>query len=926
MVSATSPPQSTAQTNSGASRQTGRLKFADMLIKPVQRLCLYPLVLHTLLKHTGPDDSGKAELEAAMATMKRVADEVDEAGKRREQFLFAELVASRVDPQPPITKPLLSQLGHLKLSGTLDVLYHHVTMAPLVTPLRFRFLGVFLYKNWLLVVKVGKSGAYLPRHWFPLHKAELGSIEEHEGVLPHAFRLTIDRDHHFELAASSSRERGIWVDRLAASIRNAFDSDSQNATSALHPNSLPCSLTQSAAELSVPVLGRSSEVVSRSKSRSENGVDPLGDFLIQQSSASTSPDVLVRYASLAQRAAVDRGMVFSDSVLGARALTQRDGTFTPGGSLTRASPASTQSPTPTGSTSTVNLTSWHAATSPPTSSLSAAVGAAMGLARVAKRSSKQSVTNVFEAAAQQYLVNEELRLAEEGKAAHQSVRQANTTSGGEHSVTGSARSGYSSRRKRPSFAIGGSARPLTTFFNNSQPGYNSSSSQYLLSSDAVESPVPSPTSAGPPGSDSVASGSSSPRSTVPSDVKLKRRQSGSSATVLRDALASAGAWSRRGRSQSTDLDVGRISAMTQIHDDQSSVERVVSPHSIYPSIESADACPPSSAMALPDTYTGSLSRNDKLATTSAPASRPPSLRHAHSAGETPCRERSRTIASPSETKTLTAFPFDCGKSEPPIEAVLPAQSQRRRTASSFGNAMSAPMGSLRRNMSFNRRSWLGMGSKSEASSRRSSVVDSASDLVEGQESQGPYPPNSTLNNSHSDSGRGNFGRSATDTDLLPPVDSAASSRRPSPARSLSALASGKSSASYSTSLSLSQRQQLPAATTAIAAVKAKGSVSTSASGNGGGGFLTRTLSRRFLRSDSSSDSKPTAYVKDKDASVSPTSSPSSRGRGMNLRRFTSHASQTQELPTPLAEESERTSFDFGATGTADADVQNNPKI
>lgn len=910
---------SSTPTMSGASRQGGRLKFADLLIKPVQRLCLYPLVLHTLLKHTSPTDGGKDELEAAMAIMKRVADDVDEAGKRREQFLFAELVASRLEPKPPVTKALLSQFGSLELSGTLDVLHHHVTAAPLATPLRFRFLGIFLYSNWLLIAKVGKSGAYLPRHWFPLHKAELSSIEEHEGVLPHAFRVTVNGEHHFELAASSSRERALWVDRLAKTISAAIEGGGASAPSTDAANLLPSSLSDSMADLNLATSGRSAEVISRARSPSEGGVDPLSDFLTQQSNAATSAEVLVRYASLAQRAAVDRGMVFSDSVLGARAITQQDGTFTPGGSLTRNSPGSTLAPTPSGSTSTVNLTSWHAATTAPTSSLGAAVGAAMGLARAAKRSSNKSVTNVFEAAAQQYLANEELRLAEEGKNLTLQRGAGLDTAGasGDGSVAPSPRPGLSSRRKRASFAIGTSSRPLNSLFGAPVQATTTTGSPYMGGSEALESPISasSPTSAAASrrGSDAAPRETSSGQAAIPK-TKLKRRQSASSGTVLRDALASAGAWSRRGRSQSSDIDTGHLTMSQILPSDLSRGEEVASPTSACFSIDTSDTGGISTGPCSPEVGPEPFPTQGKLTTASAPASRPASIRHSRSAAAASGRERSQSIASPNETPSSTAFPFDTSlrrdstSQERPAGDPRAAPPPRRRTASSFGSIslVGPSMGTLKRNLSFNRRSWMSSGGRSEASSRRSSVVDAAagSDIMEDEEFQGPHTDTASAASSSQASlssrftSKTRFGRSATDTELI-----SASSGKTSSTSTQSSKPRSLTGALMNTRLSqpsVTAAKQPSSATTAIANVKATGSVSSLSSGSG---FLTRTFSRRSAGGSNA----------ERDSSTQ-TSGSTSRGSrpSLSLRRFTSQASSSASygMPTPLAEENERTSFDF----------------
>ncbi|CAO1638871.1 unnamed protein product [Sympodiomycopsis kandeliae] len=884
--------------SNGGKQQGGRLKFADLLIKPVQRLCLYPLVLHTLLKHTGPDDVGKEELQAAMATMKTVADQVDAAGRRREQFLISELVASRLDPQPPVTKALLSRIGPLELSGTLDLLYHHFQIAPLVAPLRFRFLGLFLYHHWLLVVKLGKSGSYVPRHWFPLHQAELSSINEGEGALPHAFRLTVNHEHHFELAASSSKEMAMWVDKLATGIALATEDDGPK---------LPSSLSDAHDTAVLSALDRSCDVTTRSRSRADSNSDPLRDFLVHQSAVATSAEVLVRYATLNQRANVDRGMVFSDAILGARAVAQKDGSYTPGGSLTKNSPGSTQSPTPTGSTSTVNLTSWHAATNN-TSSLGAAVGAAMGFARAAKRSSRQSVTNAFEAAAQQYLANEEQRLAEENKAAQQLAWQRNSPSGtrGESDAANSAsatlntsRPGYSSRRKRASFAIGSSARPLSTIFTSSGTSIRTPSPANetgLLSSPLTS---PSPTTLDSFSPESVVSPDRSPGQSAQGS-RLKRRQSGSSGAALRDAIASAGAWSRRTRSRSSEIDSGRLAAM---HFSTPAGEQLASPQSAVFSINSSDAGRSSTYPESPEEAGDVTFPASARTTASAPATRPPSIRHTMSALTPVRRERSRTIASPEEERaSLTAFPFESserrgldiqGAAWPEQPALQPPQ--RRRTTSSFGSLIGPPLGSLKRNLSFNRKSPMGFGSRSEASSRRSSVIDSSEAISEDHIATGPYNAPASSSQASLESRRGSkgvFGRSATDTDLLPSHSESQKALKTSTKSSSRSQSQDTSSALKSLGKAPSRAQPQASAaataTTALADVKVKGSMSS-------GSFLTRSLSKRFTFNSTSESTDSTGRA----------------SRPLSLRRFTSNASQQREMPTPLAEETERSSYEFG---------------
>ncbi|PWN19173.1 hypothetical protein BCV69DRAFT_46525 [Microstroma glucosiphilum] len=703
------------------SRQGGRLNFQDLLIKPVQRLCLYPLVLHTLLKHTGPDDAGKEELEAALATVRRVADEVDEAGKRREHFLLAELVASRVEAKGQVTRNLLSSYGRVYLSGTLDVLYHHSTYATLVAPLRFRFLGLFLYHGWLLITKVMKSGSYEPRYWFPLYSAQLSSVEEEEGVLPHAFRLTVGEEHHFELAASSSRERALWVDALSTAISTAPSvPESSSSSPSSFPSNFPSNLYNPGLGFDAPGSpgsGRVVEVASRPQVASVLGAsdgksgneDPLNNFLVRHISSPGSSDVIVRYASLAQRAVVDKGMVFSDSVLAARAITHKDGTFTPGGSLTRTGPQPTQVSSPT--TAPV-LASWQAATSTPQSSLGAAVGAAMGLARAAKRSSTKSSTNVFEAAAQQYLAQEETRMAEESKTG---ARDGSRTPGEDglpmqRSMLGDAAASpikLGHRRKRSSFGGRNGLRPMSTIFPDFELAVRTSDTAaspsmeggLLLGSPITSTASPleesallpaSPTSLEPP---------------APQSGFARKRPGSVYGSSLRDAF------SRKSRSHSVDLSTAAASQTTL---PQSPSRPEFLPLSAQSSPSRADQqgqpagqMTRNSSIRRAFTNATSGSRRERASSAGAEALLAPAI------GVTPASSPGKQ----DQVARAPTLPLDVAS----LGAVTPG---KRRTSGNFGSTlgiMGPPFGNIRRSFAGFR------NGGSRDSSRRSSIADTSSD-------------------------------------------------------------------------------------------------------------------------------------------------------------------------------------------------------
>ncbi|CAO1636265.1 unnamed protein product [Jaminaea pallidilutea] len=787
---------------SSAQRQSGRLGFADLLIKPVQRLCLYPLIINTLLKYTSPDEASHEPLTAAFAAMKRAADETDVAGQKRQHFLVAELAASRIEPVANLNSTTVSSFGNIELSGTLDVMYHHPTLAPLLAPLRFHFLGVFLYAQGLLIVRVRKTERYEPIYWFPLDRTEMSSAEEHEGLFPHALHLTVNGEHHFEIAASSSRERALWVEKISMASAAVT---SQKSAATPFPCSLPMldnlgtrKSRDADAVFNEPKTQRHQSSGHQHQRRSSVGStnapapkgDGLRDFLAHQRDLPSSSDIIVRYGSLAQRAVADRGMVLSDAVLAARAITQRDGSFMPGGSITK---SAASAPAASGSMSMTpmsvpGLTAWPAgSTSSTTTSLGAAVGAAMGLARVAKRSSKPGVnSNVVEIAAQQHLASEEQRMADEARAEQQLAFQRSLDESYGVNTSESLRS--QAQRKRSSMPNRSmtklsSLAPLTTAVNDgadSSPGQSADQSA-LDAGNAIQR-------AASPGSNLL--------------QPLRRRQSG-----LRDTFANP--WSRRSRTQSADLDSLRKEAQAvgsqpnsptvgSFEADLATLSRTASPSGMAPE---------ESVVQEQQQQQQQQARLD--AAFSAQKSRPSGLKRAITGMTLSKRAQTQSAVATSAAPSVEGLPRKSlsGDVLQGVQAPSPTASQhepaqpaaatptsetpgstggssgRRRTSSSFG-IMGPPLSSLRRSMSItgrwnSPRSSIDGGTRSASHSRRSSsvTIDALTAVTGGQASGSASRSQTHLASNTADDGAeqyepapasptvGSFSRSATDTNL-----------------------------------------------------------------------------------------------------------------------------------------------------------------
>lgn len=78
------------------------LAFRDLLIKPIQRVCRYPLLLAQLQPPRSVDNTELASerLERAISATRQVAKSVDEAQELREISVKSSLIVERLDVHP----------------------------------------------------------------------------------------------------------------------------------------------------------------------------------------------------------------------------------------------------------------------------------------------------------------------------------------------------------------------------------------------------------------------------------------------------------------------------------------------------------------------------------------------------------------------------------------------------------------------------------------------------------------------------------------------------------------------------------------------------------------------------------------------------------------------------------------------------------
>lgn len=219
----TAPPHLTSHHNRYARSQTPRLEFLDQMIKPVQRICKYHLLLDQLKSrapsHPHPHKRAEggpvhphpnpcvgvdgivdhAELFTAGQTeslvthacdaMRDVVNSVNDDRRQHEDRWKAFLIASRTVTSPAasssspsysqLSSEVLMTLGSCLMCGALDVIYHRPTTSAMT---KAKYLGAFLYEQgYLVLVKVGKTKTYEPQHWFLLKGFDVFDLNDENG-------------------------------------------------------------------------------------------------------------------------------------------------------------------------------------------------------------------------------------------------------------------------------------------------------------------------------------------------------------------------------------------------------------------------------------------------------------------------------------------------------------------------------------------------------------------------------------------------------------------------------------------------------------------------------------------------------------------------------------------------------------------------
>jgi hypothetical protein len=203
------------------------LSFSDLLIKPIQRVCKYPLLFDDLCRQTPvyDDPEAHAELEKALFRLQETIREVNKAKDDPRTRKLIEITWQLQDrltfQEQNISRAMVFRLlGHVLLCGVLHVAYQ--------TPDRIKgsYMVCVLYKSCLVLATASRfHSPYTIVASIGLANASIEETDNGRGLqchtAPHTWKLVFEHDHRLHevmLSACNSLEEETWKKQLRERI------------------------------------------------------------------------------------------------------------------------------------------------------------------------------------------------------------------------------------------------------------------------------------------------------------------------------------------------------------------------------------------------------------------------------------------------------------------------------------------------------------------------------------------------------------------------------------------------------------------------------------------------------------------------------------------------------------------------------------
>lgn len=205
------------------------LTIGDLLVKPIQRICRYPLLFAELLKHTPVCDcpSSHADIENVLARLREATAEINRAtddpsvkATMEKTWLLQDRLTFPDKCLDGAIRTTIRSLGQIQLCGVLHVCWQ--TRETVVG----QYMIILLYKDCLCLATADRvEQMYTIQACIGLDTIKLEEADNGRGLqchtAPFSFKVVFEVDHQLYeiiLTACSSKEETEWRNWLAGFI------------------------------------------------------------------------------------------------------------------------------------------------------------------------------------------------------------------------------------------------------------------------------------------------------------------------------------------------------------------------------------------------------------------------------------------------------------------------------------------------------------------------------------------------------------------------------------------------------------------------------------------------------------------------------------------------------------------------------------
>ncbi|KAK0667567.1 hypothetical protein QBC41DRAFT_134499 [Cercophora samala] len=212
------------------------LTIGDLLVKPIQRVCKYPLLFSELLKHTPVVDCPYSHMEIentlirlreATAEINRATDDPRVRTVLERTWILQDRLAFPNQQLDATTKNRIRSFGHIQLCGALHVCWQSKT------GVSGQYMVALLYKEWFCLATASKiDQVYTIQACIALSNIKVEEVDNGRGLqchtAPYSWKIVFLCDNQLYeliLTACTPKEELEWRTRLSSRTLNNADQD-----------------------------------------------------------------------------------------------------------------------------------------------------------------------------------------------------------------------------------------------------------------------------------------------------------------------------------------------------------------------------------------------------------------------------------------------------------------------------------------------------------------------------------------------------------------------------------------------------------------------------------------------------------------------------------------------------------------------------